>query len=204
MTEAREPQIEILTRPRIRRPPRALTPITDGIIKEGITSHIRNAPCSSLVNLHKLDTVSLKRYRRVFKLPEADPVAPEDELVFAVKRHFTSQVVEESQVLPDFIAALRRRYKQQQVMMQQYPSHFGHLQQLQLQQSQAQSTTHAVAQPASQAAPMPAGQTQSVLQPVTQTQSVVLPAVQTVVEPSTRPVPQLFLPAAPLQQQQQV
>jgi hypothetical protein len=38
------------------------------------------------------------------------------------------QVVEEVQVLTDFRSALKRRYRKQQLMQQQYPTHYGHLQ----------------------------------------------------------------------------
>ena len=51
-------------------------------------------PCTlQLVNLSKLDDVSLKRYWRVFQLPEpTDPRAPKEELIVAIRRHFTTQV----------------------------------------------------------------------------------------------------------------
>jgi hypothetical protein len=38
------------------------------------------------------------------------------------------QVVEEVQVLTDFRSALKRRYRKQQLMQQQYSTHYGHLQ----------------------------------------------------------------------------
>lgn len=44
------------------------------------------------MDLHKLETTSLKRYRRVFQLPEVDAAAPKAQLVTAVQRHFTTQV----------------------------------------------------------------------------------------------------------------
>lgn len=47
------------------------------------------------------------------------------------------QVVEEGQVLAEFRAALRRRYKQQQLMLQQYPSHYSHLQEHHQQQQRS-------------------------------------------------------------------
>jgi histone deacetylase complex subunit SAP30 len=127
MTEAREPHIEILTRPRIRRPPRSLSPVPDIFkgssgMRPSITSGSYSLP---LVNLGKLDDVSLKRYRRVFQLSEPDETGEsKEDLILAVSRHFTTQVVEESAVLSDFRAALRRRYKQQQLLVRQYPGHF--------------------------------------------------------------------------------
>lgn len=45
-----------------------------------------------LVDLHKLETTSLKRYRRAFQLVEVDAAAPKADLVTAVQRHFTTQV----------------------------------------------------------------------------------------------------------------
>lgn len=51
----------------------------------------------SLVNLGKLDDVSLKRYRRVFQLDEPYDTEAEiskEELILAVSRHFTTQVRE--------------------------------------------------------------------------------------------------------------
>lgn len=49
-------------------------------------------PCMQLVDLHKLETPSLKRYRRAFQLAEVDAAAPKADLVTAVQRHFTTQV----------------------------------------------------------------------------------------------------------------
>lgn len=48
-------------------------------------------PPMQLVNLHKLDTISLKRYRRVFQLSEVDAAAQKEALLLAVQRHFTTQ-----------------------------------------------------------------------------------------------------------------
>lgn len=124
-------QIEILDRPRIRRPPRSLSPVPD-FFKPPSTSRPSSsgsgsgsmgryhpylntaAPASpegiEAVNLHKLETASLRRYRRVHQLGDVDPSAPKDELVNAVNRHFRNQlVVDESGVLLAFCAALRRR-----------------------------------------------------------------------------------------------
>lgn len=48
--------------------------------------------CLQLVNLAKLEVVSLMRYRRVFQLGEVGPAASRDELMGAVRRHFATQV----------------------------------------------------------------------------------------------------------------
>jgi hypothetical protein len=45
-----------------------------------------------LVDLHKLESTSLKTYRRVFQLGEVDAAAPKAQLVTAVQRHFSMQV----------------------------------------------------------------------------------------------------------------
>lgn len=52
-----------------------------------------------LVDLHKLECTSLKRYRRAFQLGEVDAAAPKADLATAVQRHFTSQVREENLIL---------------------------------------------------------------------------------------------------------
>jgi hypothetical protein len=45
-----------------------------------------------LVDLAKLEVVSLMRYRRVFQLAGLGPAAARDELLHAVSRHFAEQV----------------------------------------------------------------------------------------------------------------
>jgi hypothetical protein len=117
-----------------------------------------------LVNLRKLETVSLKRYRRVFQLGGAEESPHKEALLPAVLNHFTSQVglmgwvcarvnaqgqdllpsctrcrkltacagvrapapiahrvqeVQESSVLSEFVGTLRRRYRRQQLILQQ-------------------------------------------------------------------------------------
>jgi hypothetical protein len=49
-----------------------------------------------LVDLHKLESTSLKKYRRVFQLGEVDAAAPKAQLVTAVQRHFSMQVSPDS------------------------------------------------------------------------------------------------------------
>ncbi|KAF6260008.1 hypothetical protein COO60DRAFT_939212 [Scenedesmus sp. NREL 46B-D3] len=127
MTEAREPQIEILTRPRIRRPPKPLSPVPDLFKPSIFKASSGPYAASTLVNLAKLEVVSLMRYRRMFQLGEVGPAAARDELLHAVSRHFAEQAVEEVQVLRDFRSALQRRHRKQQLMQQQYPTHFAHL-----------------------------------------------------------------------------
>lgn len=45
------------------------------------------------VDFNKLDTVALKRYRRVHKLDDVGPNPTKEELVSAVGKHFTAQVL---------------------------------------------------------------------------------------------------------------
>lgn len=126
-TEAREPKIEILTQPRIRRPPKGLLPAPDMPLfrkAEASNSSGLRTTTYSLVDLHKLETTSLKRYRRAFQLAEVDAAAPKADLATAVQRHFTTQEVDEDEVLCELAISLRRRYKQQQqrqrLLAQQY------------------------------------------------------------------------------------
>ncbi|KAI8466267.1 MAG: hypothetical protein J3K34DRAFT_66519 [Monoraphidium minutum] len=144
---------EILDRPRVRRPPRSLSPVPDmfkpppgaaprpsssggsggssagrfhpyqpAAAPHPSKSSPTSAPgpraaaaaaaasaCEAL-NLMKLDTASLRRYRRVHQLGDVDASAPRDQLATAVSRHFRSQeVLDEGGVLLAFCAALRRR-----------------------------------------------------------------------------------------------
>lgn len=45
------------------------------------------------VDFNKLDTVALKRYRRFHKLDDVGPNPTKEELVSAVAKHFTAQVL---------------------------------------------------------------------------------------------------------------
>lgn len=75
-----------------------------------------------LVRLGKLDTVSLKRYRRVFCLDgEVDLAAAKEALLSAVERHFSSQEVDEAPVLLQFAASARKRYRRKQLLAAQWP-----------------------------------------------------------------------------------
>ena len=44
------------------------------------------------IDFNKLDTLALKRYRRIHKLDDVGPNPTKEELVSAVSRHFTAQV----------------------------------------------------------------------------------------------------------------
>lgn len=60
------------------------------------------------VNLSKLETAVLKRYRRHFKLVEVGPNSSKEQLVDAVCRHFMSQELDEVQVIMGFMQAAKR------------------------------------------------------------------------------------------------
>ncbi|GBF90571.1 hypothetical protein Rsub_03143 [Raphidocelis subcapitata] len=126
--DAREAmQIEILDRPRIRRPPRALSPVAEAYKASSRPSSSGSggsaggsmgryhpytpSPVESRsINLMQLDTDSLRRYRRVHQLGDVEGSAPKEALIDSVSRHFKSQmVVDEGGVLLAFCAALRRR-----------------------------------------------------------------------------------------------
>lgn len=67
------------------------------------------------VDFHKLDAVSLQRYRKSYKLGEAPPTSQKEDLIPAVARHFASQVVDEDETLLRFAMALRKSSQQTRV-----------------------------------------------------------------------------------------
>jgi hypothetical protein len=60
------------------------------------------------VDLSKLETAALKRYRRHFKLVEVGPNSSKQQLLDAVGRHFMSQELDEFQVITGFMQAVKR------------------------------------------------------------------------------------------------
>lgn len=56
-----------------------------------------------------MEAASLRRYRQVYKLEEAEPGSSKEELMPAVARHFAAQVVDELETLRSFTATLRKR-----------------------------------------------------------------------------------------------
>lgn len=64
--------------------------------------------CLPSVNLSKLETAILKRYRSHFKLVEVGPNSSKEQLVDAVVRHFMSQELDEGQVIMGFMQAAKR------------------------------------------------------------------------------------------------
>ncbi|CAM6022725.1 unnamed protein product [Sphagnum balticum] len=60
------------------------------------------------VDLSKLETAALKRYRRHFKLVEVGPNSSKQQLLDAVGRHFMSQELDEFQVITGFMQAAKR------------------------------------------------------------------------------------------------
>ncbi|CAM6129195.1 unnamed protein product [Calypogeia fissa] len=69
---------------------------------------IRNSRRPLQVDLSKLETSSLKRYRRVYKLSDVTSSCKE-ELIPAVARHFAAQVVEENETLLSFAYFLKKQ-----------------------------------------------------------------------------------------------
>lgn len=67
-----------------------------------------SSKCLPSVNLSKLETAVLKRYRRHFKLVEVGPNSSKEQLVDAVGRHFMSLELDEGQVIMDFMQAAKR------------------------------------------------------------------------------------------------
>eukprot|EP00250_Pteridium_aquilinum_P014996 c22319_g3_i1 orf=464-1129(-) len=60
------------------------------------------------VNLSKLETAALVRYWRRFELVEVGPHSSKEQLVDAVERHFSSQQLDEFQVIARFMQAAKR------------------------------------------------------------------------------------------------
>ncbi|KAL8498477.1 hypothetical protein ACS0TY_021707 [Phlomoides rotata] len=60
------------------------------------------------VNLAKLGTGSLWRYQRSFHLANISPNPTKEQLVNAIQQHFSSQYVDEVQVIVEFIRAAKR------------------------------------------------------------------------------------------------
>ncbi|KAG6548745.1 hypothetical protein Mapa_009755 [Marchantia paleacea] len=76
--------------------------------KPKMSLSIRNSRRPLQVDLSKLDTSSLKRYRRVYNLREVTSSCKE-ELIPAVARHFAAQVVEENETLLTFACFLKKQ-----------------------------------------------------------------------------------------------
>ncbi|KAI5059923.1 hypothetical protein GOP47_0024343 [Adiantum capillus-veneris] len=79
-------------------------------------SHVADASSASpksshrilKVNLSKLETAALLRYWRRFNLVDPGPHLSKEQLVDAVERHFSSQQLDEFQVIAQFIQAAKR------------------------------------------------------------------------------------------------
>ncbi|XP_024524062.1 uncharacterized protein LOC9647807 [Selaginella moellendorffii] len=64
--------------------------------------------CVPVVDLGKLDTAALRRYRRHFKLFDVGPNSSKEQLLQAVSRHFVGQQLDELQVITGFVQAAKR------------------------------------------------------------------------------------------------
>ncbi|KAH7293211.1 hypothetical protein KP509_28G016000 [Ceratopteris richardii] len=60
------------------------------------------------VNLSKLETAALLRYRRRFELAGTGPNSSKEQLLDAVERHFSAQKLDEFQVIARFMQAAKR------------------------------------------------------------------------------------------------
>ncbi|KAL5994413.1 hypothetical protein ACLOJK_024463 [Asimina triloba] len=71
---------------------------------------VQSSPYRSLpsVNFAKLETAALWRYWRHFNLVSINPNPSKEQLVHAVQRHFSSQQLDEIQVITGFIHAAKR------------------------------------------------------------------------------------------------
>lgn len=76
----------------------------DSQSKGSISTH----PGSMKVDLSKLEMAALWRYWRHFNLREAIPNPSKEQLIDVVQRHFTSQQLDELQVIVGFVQAAKR------------------------------------------------------------------------------------------------
>eukprot|EP00877_Chromochloris_zofingiensis_P000084 jgi/Chrzof1/10076/Cz04g26070.t1 len=100
---------------------RAQTIVTNG----GYTSHMgsdseadeellnRPPPRASArrtpkIDFTKLETISLMKYRKTYKLGETPTNSAKEDLIPAIQRHFASTVVDEDETLLKFAIALRK------------------------------------------------------------------------------------------------
>eukprot|EP00887_Chlorella_sp_A99_P006494 scaffold3.g6494.t1 len=77
--------VEQLDKPRQRRPP------WPAIEDAGVRRLSQRGAGAPRINLHKLDTAALKRYRAFYDLADAGPNPTKDDLVHSVEEHFTAQ-----------------------------------------------------------------------------------------------------------------
>lgn len=96
--------------------PRARLQKSSGTPKAAIKTQVadtsstgsKTGPKILKVNLSKLETAALLRYLRRFNLVEAGPHLSKEQLVNAVERHFSSQQMDELQVIDSFVQAAKR------------------------------------------------------------------------------------------------
>ncbi|KAJ7554769.1 hypothetical protein O6H91_05G010600 [Diphasiastrum complanatum] len=77
---------------------------------ERSTEAAGSPPSSNLpmVDLSKLDTAALKRYRRHYKLVDVGPNSSKEQLLRSVGRHFMSHQLDEVQAITGFMQAVKR------------------------------------------------------------------------------------------------
>ncbi|KAL3645671.1 hypothetical protein CASFOL_010851 [Castilleja foliolosa] len=104
-------QFSKINKPRVRysRPWSPYVATTKPINRSGCREAQFKCHAAQLrVNLAKLGTESLWRYWRSFQLAHICPNPTKDQLVNAIQQHFSSQKVDEVQVIAQFIRAAKR------------------------------------------------------------------------------------------------
>ncbi|KAL3159667.1 hypothetical protein ABBQ38_010074 [Trebouxia sp. C0009 RCD-2024] len=64
------------------------------------------------VDFSKLDATSLKKYRKLHDMEDLPPGASKEDMIPAVAKHFSQQVVDEKDTLVNFALSLKRHYLQ--------------------------------------------------------------------------------------------
>ncbi|GJP33543.1 hypothetical protein CLOM_g18072 [Closterium sp. NIES-68] len=88
--------------------PMPLSQLSGNVAIDTRDGHMVQQPSQVSVDLSKLHTSALKRYRRHFKLAEVGPNSSKEQLLSAVGRHFMAQQLDELQVLAGFLQAAKR------------------------------------------------------------------------------------------------
>lgn len=99
-----------ISKPRVRhnRPWSPSAPPAKSVNRNGFREDHR-PKCQLRVNLAKLGSKSLWRYWRNYRLDYIGPNPTKEQLVETVQQHFSSQKLDEGQVIMEFIQAAKRR-----------------------------------------------------------------------------------------------
>lgn len=71
------------------------------------------------VDFSKLDAASLKKYRKLHDMDDLPPGASKEDMIPAVAKHFSQQVVDEKDTLVNFALSLKRHHLQTRQSLQQ-------------------------------------------------------------------------------------